>query len=196
MLVCHGPLWADDDTRLFCKGQTVASYERVLFVSGPHRNTSPTPNFQHGASPRARLSARLPTIAHVQNHAWGRRPPRLAVSATPSVRRFWRSGGGGAPLYDSRLHHPPLSGLELEGDDANLPRRRISEDSQRLNTMGGSSLCSVYSWMPSRPRDNPSSPLIQGTLQADISRCGIGGSRGEAAIPLSQLKRTARVPRY
>lgn len=43
-----------------CKQFSV--YERVLFVSGPHRITSPTPNFQHGASPRARLSARLPTF--------------------------------------------------------------------------------------------------------------------------------------
>lgn len=165
-----------------CRALTATHHQPPTSNTGP----APEPDYR-------RDCPRLPTFKTMRG---GGVPPRLAVSANPSVRRFWRSGGGGAPLYDSRLHHPPLSGLELEGDDANLPRRRISEDSQRLNTMGGSSLCSVYSWMPSRPRDNPSSPLIQGTLQADISRCGIGGSRGEAAIPLSQLKRTARVPRY
>ncbi|KAK0740898.1 hypothetical protein B0T18DRAFT_418957 [Schizothecium vesticola] len=93
----------------------------------------PTPNFQHGAKPRARLSARLPTITHARNHAWGRRPP---VSATPSVRRLWRSGGWGSPLVRFLPSPPTLSGPELEGDDANLPRRRIWEDSQRLKTMG------------------------------------------------------------
>lgn len=62
--------------------------------------------------------------------------------------------------------------------------------------MGGSSLRPVYSWMPSRRRDSPSSPLIQGTLQADISGCGSGDSMEGQHIPLSQLKRTARVPRY
>lgn len=85
-------------TTLFCKVQAIASYERVLFVSGPHRNTHhqpPTSNTGPGPEARARLSARLPTFKTTRG---GGVSPRLAVSATPSVRRFWRSGGGGAPL--------------------------------------------------------------------------------------------------
>lgn len=109
-----------------CKQFSV--YERVLFVSGPHRITShhQPPTSNTGPAPEPDYRRDCPR----SKPRVGEASPRLAVSATPSVRRFWRSGGGGAPLYVSRLHHPPLSGPELEGDDAHLPRRRISEDSQ------------------------------------------------------------------
>lgn len=51
-----------------------------------------------GQPPRARLSARLPTIAHVQNHAWGRRPPPFGSFCHPLGEAFLALWGWGSPL--------------------------------------------------------------------------------------------------
>lgn len=96
MLVCHGPPWRDDDRLLQSANncQLRASPFRVGSSPQSHHQP-PTSNTGPGPEARARLSARLPTFKTTRG---GGVSPRLAVSATPSVRRFWRSGGGGAPL--------------------------------------------------------------------------------------------------
>lgn len=95
-------------TTLFCKVQTIASYERVLFVSGPHRNTHhQPPNFQHRARPRS-SSPIIGEIAHVQNHAWGRRFPPFGSFCHPLGEAFLALWGWGSPpcTFPAFTTHP------------------------------------------------------------------------------------------
>lgn len=96
MLVCHGPPWTDDDTLLQSANNCQLRASPFRVGSSP-QYALPTPNFQHGARPRS-SSPIIGEIAHVQNHAWGRRFPPFGSFCHPLGEAFLALWGWGSPL--------------------------------------------------------------------------------------------------
>lgn len=178
--VCHVGLSrsALDGRRHFsCKVQTIASYERVLFVSSPHRIVShhqpPTSNTGPAPEPEPDYRRDCPR----SKPRVGEASPPFGSFCHPLGEAFLALWGWGNPL----VRFPPSPPTPFE---ARTGRRRCKPPASPhfggfavIKHNGGLVPSPIYSWMPSRRRDNPSSPLIQGTLQADISDCGTGDCR-------------------
>ena len=99
----------------------VGSSPQHILKPMPPPSNPPTPNL--GPNPETDYRRDCPRS---KPRVGGEASPRFCHPPGEAFMALW---GWGNPLVRFLPSPPTLSGPELEGDDANLPRRRISEDS-------------------------------------------------------------------